>query len=85
MKVSQQEAVFHARVKDRQAAEGYNPLSVIVSVGHGDLGEARVGLGPSRESSFVLSAQLDVVALSLPAVFLASVIRGGSGEVAPVR
>jgi hypothetical protein len=57
--------------------------SYVMAVGF--LGEARVGLGPSRETSFVLSAQLDVVALSLPAVFLANVIRGGSSEVAPVR
>ncbi|MEO7328084.1 MAG: hypothetical protein ABI193_05875 [Minicystis sp.] len=57
--------------------------SYVMAVGF--LGEARIGLGPSKETSFVLSAQLDVVALSLPVVFLASVIRGGSSEVAPVR
>jgi hypothetical protein len=57
--------------------------SYVMSVGF--LGQARVGLGPSRETSFVLSAQLDVMALALPVVFLASVIRGGSSEVSPVR
>ncbi|MFO0756031.1 MAG: hypothetical protein U0359_06050 [Byssovorax sp.] len=57
--------------------------SYVMSVGF--LGQARIGLGPSQEKSFVLSAQLDVVALALPAVFLASVLRGGSSEVKPVR
>ncbi len=46
----------------------------------GVLAEARIGLGPSRESSFVLGLQLDAAFLGSPLVFLVDAIRGGSPE-----
>src|SRR5262249_49396455 len=55
----------------------------VMSVGF--LGEFRYGLGPSQEASIVLSAQLDIVALSLPFVFLSSVMRGGSSETKSIK
>jgi hypothetical protein len=51
----------------------------------GLLGELRYGLGPNHETSIVVGAQIDLVAFSLPFVFLASVVRGHSHEVDPVR
>jgi hypothetical protein len=51
----------------------------------GLLGELRLGLGESRETSIVIAAQLDLAILSLPAVFLINAIGGGSSEAAPVR
>jgi cobalt-zinc-cadmium efflux system outer membrane protein len=41
------EASYHARVRDRQAREAHSPFNFIVSVGRGDLGEARLGGGVS--------------------------------------
>jgi len=46
----------------------------------GVLAEARVGVGPSRESSFVIGLQLDAAFLGSPLVFLVDAIRGGSPE-----
>jgi len=51
----------------------------------GLLAEMRYGLGPSKETSIVLGAQLDLAALGLPFVFLINAIRGPSGEADPVR
>ncbi len=51
----------------------------------GLVGEFRYGLGPDRETSIVVGAQLDLVALSLPFVLLAGALRGTSSEARPVR
>ena len=51
----------------------------------GLLGEFRYGLGDSRETSIVIAAQLDLVGLSLPFLFLINAARGGSPETAPVK
>jgi cobalt-zinc-cadmium efflux system outer membrane protein len=47
VQAAHQESLFHARSKERQATDAHAPLSFIVSVGRGDLGEARIagGLG----------------------------------------
>lgn len=50
----------------------------------GLLAEGRVGLGSSGESSIVLGAQLDLVLLAMPAIFLFQAAKGGSPEAAPV-
>lgn len=39
------EATYQARVRERQAREALSPLSLILQVGRGDAGEARVGGG----------------------------------------
>jgi hypothetical protein len=51
----------------------------------GLLTELRYGLGPSRETSILVSAQIDFAILTLPAVFLINAIRGGSHETDPVK
>lgn len=51
----------------------------------GLLTELRYGLGSSKETAILLGAQLDLAAMSLPFIFLAEAIRGGSTETAPVR
>ncbi|MDI3291078.1 hypothetical protein [Polyangium sp. 15x6] len=51
----------------------------------GLLAQFRYGLGPSRETSIVVGAQLDLVALSLPFQILYNAIRGGSKDTRPVR
>jgi hypothetical protein len=51
----------------------------------GLLGQMRYGLGPSRETSIVVGAQVDFTILSLPFVFLINAVRGGSPETAPIR
>lgn len=51
----------------------------------GLLAEGRYGLGSSRESSIVISAQLDLALLATPAVFLINLAKGGSPDTAPVR
>jgi hypothetical protein len=50
----------------------------------GLLAQFRYGLGPSRETSIVVSAQLDLVALSLPFQLLVNAFRG-SPDTRPVR
>lgn len=45
VKVSEAQARYHAREKDRQAVEAHTPLNLILSMGRGDLGELRVGGG----------------------------------------
>jgi cobalt-zinc-cadmium efflux system outer membrane protein len=45
VQAAQQEAMFYARSKERQARDAHNPINVIVTVGRGDLGETRVGGG----------------------------------------
>lgn len=51
----------------------------------GLLAQFRYGLGASGETSIVISAQLDVVALSLPAQLLINALRGGSPSTRPVK
>lgn len=51
----------------------------------GLLAQFRYGLGASGETSIVIAAQLDVVALSLPVQFLVNAIRGGSPDTRPVK
>ncbi len=51
----------------------------------GLIGQMRYGLGPSRETSIVVGAQVDFAILSLPFVFLINAVRGGSPETDPVR
>jgi len=51
----------------------------------GLLAQFRYGFGASGETAIIISAQLDVVALSLPAQFLINVIRGGSPDTRPVK
>ncbi len=55
----------------------------VMSVGL--LAQMRYGLGPSKETSIVVGAQLDAMALALPFVFLFNALRGPSSETAPVR
>lgn len=54
-------------------------------LGAGLVGELRYGLGPNHETAIVIAAQLDVVALTLPFVLLASALHGPSSEAAPIR
>lgn len=51
----------------------------------GLLAQFRYGLGASGETAIIISAQLDVVALSLPVQFLINAIRGGSPDTRPVK
>lgn len=51
----------------------------------GLIGQMRYGLGPSRETSIVLGAQLDLAAMSLPFLFVINAIRGGSRDTDPVE
>lgn len=51
----------------------------------GLVAQMRYGLGPSRETSVVVAAQVDVELLVLPVLFLITAARGGSPETAPIR
>jgi hypothetical protein len=51
----------------------------------GLLAQFRYGLGASGETAIIISAQLDVVALSLPIQFIVCAIRGGSPDTRPVK
>jgi len=51
----------------------------------GLLTQFRYGLGPSGESSIIISAQIDLVALSLPFQLLINALRGTSPEARPVK
>jgi hypothetical protein len=51
----------------------------------GLLAQFRYGLGASGETSIVICAQLDVVALSLPVQLLIHALRGGSPDTRPVK
>ena len=61
----------------------YNFHSTYVMSG-GLLAEMRYGLGDSGETSIVIGAQLDFLAMSLPFIYLANAV-SGSPEVDPVR
>lgn len=60
-------------------AKSYNYSSPYVLTA-GLLTEFRYGLGDSEEMSLLIAAQVDVVILALPFVFLIDAIRGGSSE-----
>jgi hypothetical protein len=62
----------------------YNFHSSYVASG-GLLAQVRYGLGHSRETAVVISAQVDLIFLAMPVMFLITAARGGSGEAAPVR
>jgi hypothetical protein len=51
----------------------------------GLIGQMRYGLGPSKETSIIVGAQVDFAILTLPFVFLINAARGGSSETAPVK
>lgn len=51
----------------------------------GLIGQVRYGLGPSRETSILVGAQIDVAILSLPFLFLINAARGGSPATDPVQ
>jgi hypothetical protein len=65
-------------------SRSYNYHSAYVMSG-GLLAQFRYGLGDSRETSIVIGAQLDLVVLSLPFLFLANAIAGGSPDTDPVK
>lgn len=50
----------------------------------GLLTQVRAGFGPSRETSIVLAAQVDLVLLALPVLFLVTAARGGSHDTDPI-
>jgi hypothetical protein len=51
----------------------------------GLVGQLRMGLGDSRETSIVIAAHLDLAAMSLPFIFLVEAARGGSHDTDPVK
>jgi hypothetical protein len=65
-------------------SRSYNFHSKYVLSG-GLLTQFRYGLGPSRETSIVIAAQVDVVLLAMPVMFLITAARGGSHEATPVE
>ena len=65
-------------------ARSYNFHSSYVLSG-GLLAQLRYGLGPSRETSIVLAAQVDLGVLVLPVLFLITAARGSSAAAAPLR
>jgi hypothetical protein len=65
-------------------SRSYNFHSKYVLSG-GLLAQMRYGLGPSRETSIVVGAQIDVVLLAMPVLFLVTAARGTSIEAAPIR
>lgn len=64
-------------------SRSYNFHSRYVLSG-GLLAQVRYGLGPARDTSIVIAAQVDVVLLAMPIMFLVTAARGGSREAAPV-
>ena len=65
-------------------SRSYNFNSRYVLSG-GLLTQMRYGLGPSRETSVVVAAQIDLGLLVLPALFLITAARGGSPDTAPIH
>jgi hypothetical protein len=64
-------------------SHGYNfHTSYVMSAGL--IGQMRYGLGPSRETSIIVGALIDVEILSLPFLFLINAARGGSPATDPV-
>jgi hypothetical protein len=64
-------------------ARSHNFHSTYVLSG-GLLTQFRYGLGPSRETSIVIAAQVDLAVFAMPFIFLISAARGGSREATPV-
>ncbi len=62
----------------------YNHHGVYNMAG-GLLAQFRYGLGSSGETSIIISAQLDVVALSLPFQLVFNALRGGSNATRPIK
>jgi hypothetical protein len=50
----------------------------------GLVAQMRYGLGPSRETSIVIAAQIDLGIMALPTVFLINALRGGSRDATPL-
>ena len=65
-------------------SRSYNFHSKYVISG-GLLTQVRYGLGPSHETSIVVAAQVDVLLLAMPVLFLITAARGGSHEADPIR
>jgi hypothetical protein len=65
-------------------SRSYNFHSSYVLSG-GLLTQFRYGLGPSKETSIVIAAQVDLGLLVLPVLFLYTAARGGSPEAAPIK
>jgi hypothetical protein len=61
---------------------GYNFHSKYMMSG-GVIAQMRYGLGPSRETAIILGAQIDVVLLAMPVLFLVTAARGPSREATP--
>lgn len=51
----------------------------------GLVGQLRYGLGASHETSIVVAAQIDVLLLAMPVMFLITAARGPSREAEPVK
>jgi hypothetical protein len=51
----------------------------------GLLGQFRMGVGDSRETSIIMAAHLDLAAMALPFIFLVEAARGGSRDTDPVE
>lgn len=64
-------------------SRSYNFHSSYVLSG-GLLAQMRYGLGAARETSIIISAQIDVGLLAMPFLFLITAARGGSRESAPL-
>ncbi|APR83887.1 Hypothetical protein A7982_09236 [Minicystis rosea] len=64
-------------------SRSYNFHSKYVLSG-GLLAQVRYGLGPARDTAIVIAAQVDVVLLAMPIMFLITAARGSSGEAVPV-
>jgi hypothetical protein len=64
-------------------SRSYNFHSRYVLSG-GLLAQLRYGLGPARETSIVIAAQVDLGLLVLPILFLVTAARGGSPATAPL-
>lgn len=65
-------------------SRSYNFHSNYVLSG-GLLAQLRYGLGPSRETSIVIAAQVDLGLLALPFLFIYTAVKGTSGEAAPIK
>ncbi|MEO7329900.1 MAG: TolC family protein [Minicystis sp.] len=96
VQASHQESMFHARTKERQATDAHAPLNLIVSVGRGDLGEARIGGGLGWSFPFFRRNQGEqaraeaersraIVERDVRARMIASLVAGLHAERAQVR
>jgi hypothetical protein len=65
-------------------ARSYNFRPMYVLSG-GLLTQMRYGLGPSRETSVVIAAQIDLALFAIPVLFLITAARGGSHEADPIK